>query len=416
MAQLFLPPGKLPPNYGDLLRAAGLNQGVSFGGSEIDVPEGLTPEQQAQYLTLANPPPAAAPMFSNADLAKFLAQQNGGTLPDLPNVSGDAGVAPGETGPGVTTTGLEGGRASANPAFNAIANPFGKSGLDLDPTLATAANLGLSALASAIPGLGQINQARGLVTGVGKIGDLISDLAFGVPSASSAPGVPTSPDPNSPANQVSGAELGMSFGPNMAQYGGRTGAPSETGATGQSSTGVPYGGPGRSPDLTSPYAQEQNLPGFRGEPPATNREDLPATPPPDVPTAPPATPPDEPDTSNSPDNPEGTGGTSGVGGGAGGTGGTGTGGGNAGDSGAPSGGDSGDARGGFLNRRRVGQINRSSRAGGVSFRGAPHFAGGGNVTPTYYQRAGVVAAPVNDRVARLARIRAFEKARGDHAI
>ncbi len=409
--QLFLPRPVIDPGaYGDRVRAAGLNNNVSFGGSEIDVPEGLTPEQQAQYLTLANPAPAAAaPAFSSADLAAFLAMKNGGNLPGLPNVGGDAGIAPGETGPGVTTTGFEGGRASANPAFNAIANPFGKSGLDLDPTLSQAANLGLSALTSAIPGLGQINQARGLAVGTGKIGDLISDLAFGVPSAASAPGVPTSTNPNAPENQVSGAELGMSFGPNMSQFAGRTGSPSETGATGFSSTGIPFGGPGRSPDLTTPYAQEQNLPGFRGEPPATNREDLPATPPPDVPTAPPATPPDEPDTSNSPDNPEGTGGT-----GAGGT--SGAPAGEASGTGAPGAGagDSGDA-GSPGDYGRGGRVARRSHIGG-SWKGAPSFATGGGVAASYYRRGGATAPPVSERAARMNRIKAFEMQHGSRAI
>ena len=34
--QYLLDRAFVPPNYGDRLRAAGLNEGTSFGGSEID--------------------------------------------------------------------------------------------------------------------------------------------------------------------------------------------------------------------------------------------------------------------------------------------------------------------------------------------------------------------------------------------
>jgi hypothetical protein len=82
---IFLPRSVLPPDYGDRLRAAGLNEGISFGGSEIDPRDELSAAQQAQLVALAsNPATTASPILANQDYLRFLAQQQGGSLPGLP--------------------------------------------------------------------------------------------------------------------------------------------------------------------------------------------------------------------------------------------------------------------------------------------------------------------------------------------
>lgn len=125
---IFLPRGTLPPDYGERLRAAGLNEGISFGGSEITPRDDLPPEIQAQLLALASNPSPTGPTITNADIARFLAQQNPGILAGLPS-GGDAanpgpGVSPGARGGGEAQAGR--GTAAATPsAAPAGANPFG---------------------------------------------------------------------------------------------------------------------------------------------------------------------------------------------------------------------------------------------------------------------------------------------------
>src|SRR5437899_1313897 len=93
---ILLPRGVLPPDYGERLRAAGLNEGISFGGSEIDPRDELTPEQQARLLALASG--GGGPTLTNSDVARFIAQRNGGTLPGLEGVGGE-GVPADSSGP-----------------------------------------------------------------------------------------------------------------------------------------------------------------------------------------------------------------------------------------------------------------------------------------------------------------------------
>lgn len=125
---IFLPRGTLPPDYGERLRAAGLNEGISFGGSEITPRDDLPPEVQAQLLALASNPSPTGPTITNADIARFLAQQNPGILAGLPSGGDSAnpgpGVSPGARGGGEAQAGR--GTAAATPsAAPAGANPFG---------------------------------------------------------------------------------------------------------------------------------------------------------------------------------------------------------------------------------------------------------------------------------------------------
>src|SRR5437870_283924 len=110
MAQYQLPRGAFPQNYGDLLRANQLGEGLSWGGSELNARDDISQDQIARALGLAVNPPAAspaAPVISNADIARFMAQQNGGALPGLPQ--GGSDDAP---GPGATVGAPPGGEAS----------------------------------------------------------------------------------------------------------------------------------------------------------------------------------------------------------------------------------------------------------------------------------------------------------------
>lgn len=184
----------------------------------------------------------------------------------------------------------------ANP-FGFVANTLGvPSGGKLGSTLGNAA---INLFSNLTPVTAALNMGRNLAVNLGRFGDMVANLAFGQPGTGSNPGMAFG-GAGTPASQVSGGELGMSFDAPATNYAGRTGAPSETGATGQSSTGVPFGGPGRSPDLTSPEAQAQNLPGFRPTDLRPNAPEAtaPTTAPPDItsdpsapgtPTGPPGT-------------------------------------------------------------------------------------------------------------------------------
>lgn len=176
------------------------------------------------------------------------------------------GVAAGEEG-GATGSGPitadTGARAATQPAFQAMANPFGfVTNNSFGRVGNNLGNAAINLAASLNPVTAALNMGRNLAVNLGRFGDMVANMAFGQPGTGSNPGMAFGA-PGSPASQVSGGELGMSFDAPATNFAGRTGDPSETGATGFSSTGVPFGGPGRSPDLTTPFAQQQNLPGFR---------------------------------------------------------------------------------------------------------------------------------------------------------
>lgn len=80
--QFFLPRSQVPANFGDLLRNAGLGEGISWGGSELDFRPDLSPDAIAKAEALAA---GAPPGSTTADVMRFLAMQQGGTgLPGLP--------------------------------------------------------------------------------------------------------------------------------------------------------------------------------------------------------------------------------------------------------------------------------------------------------------------------------------------
>jgi len=383
MAQYQLPRGTFPANYGDLLRANQLGEGLSWGGSDLEARPDVSQDQIAKALGLATNPPSAAPTISNQDAFRFLAQQSGGGLPGLPGVGGggedmSGGRAPtdpgsffttpngeqvaleGVNGPGrgnvsdlgnlpeVTDMGTPGGRsgiqAAIDAAVNAINSPTGQTALDL----------------ASLTGYGAIPAAAAKIAG--RLG---GRFGFGGPPAPE-PTVETLNETLSGAFRGSTPEAQAQF---AAQRSGE-----------------------RAPDVMG------------------NREDVGPTAPPNVPdntsspdapgvpTGPPDSPagqvsggelgisadaPTAPDTGSPGPGPSGGGGSSG-------------------DSGT---GD--EARGGFIPRR-------TNIRG--SFKGVKHFQGGGAVTPPTLYRNGGVAAPMSERQARLNRIAAFEKVHGAHSI
>src|SRR5262249_29208685 len=147
-----------PQDYGDRLRAAGLNEGTAYGGSELVYPESFTPDQIKTALALASQP--GGPTISNADIMRFLAQQG---VPGLAEIGGDAGTAPtvgpsgepiGEGGrgnisdisnlPDVTDMGIPGQSAVQSAiaaAVNAANNPIAQFGLSLAGMVPGAGNV-----------------------------------------------------------------------------------------------------------------------------------------------------------------------------------------------------------------------------------------------------------------------------------
>jgi hypothetical protein len=144
----------LPPDYGDRLRAAGLNEGVAFGGSEVDFPDTFRADQINTALGLAAPrtpppappPPTPAPLLTNADAARFLAQQEsagggeGGNPPSVPDVPTDEGGLSDTGGTGNVSNlsnpptasefgGRSGIQAALDAAVNGINSPEGQLAL-----------------------------------------------------------------------------------------------------------------------------------------------------------------------------------------------------------------------------------------------------------------------------------------------
>src|SRR2546428_10838334 len=93
--QFFLPRSQVPANFGDLLRDAGLGEGISWGGSELDFRPDLSPDAIAKAEALAA---GAPPGSTTADVMRFLAQQNGGGGPGVPPRRGGGAAAGGGTG------------------------------------------------------------------------------------------------------------------------------------------------------------------------------------------------------------------------------------------------------------------------------------------------------------------------------
>src|SRR2546425_6425445 len=188
VTKYFLDRATFPADYGNRLRAAGLNEGEAWGGSELSPREDISPDQIAKALALAAPDlsPAIpnAPTFGPADYARFLAQQNGGPLPGLPNIGGDEGVVggrdttpPEETGiPGTTGVGGTGSISNLGdlpeatemspPSMFDMSNLTGQQAFDAGLTA-----LGLGFSAAAMNPLGLVSNLRD----AGRIGKSISE-------------------------------------------------------------------------------------------------------------------------------------------------------------------------------------------------------------------------------------------------
>ena len=348
------------------------SSGPTAGSLKLDDPH-LTEAQRAAILDarLAATDPAA-PIVNDPELFRFLDQR--GALSGLPNGGGSDVGAPGETGPGTTTTGIEGGRASADPAFAAFANPFGKEGLNMDPALALGANLAVNTVASLNPVTGAINAGRNLGVGMGRIGDALSNFAFSPATNSIQATIQNALGIASVGPPGGGFGTGKGEG-EAASYAGRTGSPSETGATGYSSTGVPFGGPGRSPDLTA--LRESEAPGVPVGPPST--------------TAPPTTDPvaegftAAESAATTSGQPTGVSGPSATGQGESGPGGTGA----PGEGGSTGEGSGASGPGGDAAWARGGRVPRATQTKlGGSFKGAKKYQAGGGVPTSYYSRGG----------------------------
>ncbi len=240
-----------------------------------------------------------------------------------PEQGGEATTSP----TGGPTPASEGGRAFAEGSpFSGLSGRGINTGLNLANAI-----LGLPAVG--VPALGLGVPALGFPLAMARAAENLSNYAFNPATNNLQMAVqslfgtaPTAQNANQGVNaalasqragergDLRSPDTGIALAAPTVSYAGRTGAPGETGATGQSSTGVPFGGPGRSPDLTTPFAQQQNLPGFRPT-------EGPKVTPNDPVDAPPATPPENPDITNSPDvgigGPSGPGGPSGAGPGAG---------------------------------------------------------------------------------------------------
>jgi hypothetical protein len=80
----------LTPDFGEKLRSAGVNTGVSWGPEDIQFGPEISPDQIARVRALATAPnmPAAPPGSTSADAMRFLAMRDNGALPDLPGVGG----------------------------------------------------------------------------------------------------------------------------------------------------------------------------------------------------------------------------------------------------------------------------------------------------------------------------------------
>jgi len=370
MAQYQLPRGVFPQNYGDLLRANQLGEGLSWGGSELNARDDISQGQIAQALGLAvNPPAPAAPTISNQDVMRFMAQQNGGIMPGL--------LPGGEDAPG---TGAEVGTPSGAPGGTPGAPSVGGTGSISD----------LSNLPEVTDVNGRSAIAQALDAAVNGINSPLGQTALDLASITGFGAVPAF------AGRVAG-RLGSFFG-----FGGPRPEPNVLGnkAEQEAFEAAPPSFRGTTPEAENEFAQQRSgerAPEVTVVPPEVNeaREDAPPqAPPPSVPDAPPAAPPDVPDITETGDTgiggPSGPGGSGGPGGGAP----SGPGGGTA---SGPSG-DSSDAEalGGSITRRPRHPVMVKG-----SFKGAPKFSGGG---------------PVSERQARLNRIAAFEKVHGTHPI
>jgi hypothetical protein len=213
--QFFLPRSQVPANYGDLLRNAGLGEGISWGGSELDFRPDVSPDAIAKAEALAA---GAPPGSSTADVMRFLAmQQPGGAFPSLPTggggdsgstPAGGASPSPGGENPAAMDTAMTGG-INLSPGTGAQAGSLiGGVGGSL---------LGAAA-GHAIPGAGVVlGPVGGIVGGRygseygGRLGETIQGLLAGDPLVQEGlfPATFANAAPETPAPEFTAHDLGV---------------------------------------------------------------------------------------------------------------------------------------------------------------------------------------------------------------